>query len=400
MRYLVFSAFDVGGWPRAMTEVLNRNGVETYYVSVSRARGHDSAAFHGRPDTPWDLSDLIGRVTRTHDLRTLLERIRPSGCLATGIGANVLRRLGVDYNYWSYGSDLDAGCFWPSTPPKHSPRAWLRYAYRLALIRRARSTVRAAMAVMIAPYQRTSLREVAPGMKLFFLPHVQRTQPFDELEARRREIRPRLLARFDATHLFFSATRHYASTGSRDDARGNDDKGLDVVLQAFRTFRSSVPRTARPKLAFVRKGPDVNRTAATAAQLGLERDLVWLNEMPRSELTELYLSADACLGQFGKPVLTYSAIEPLAQGTPTASYITDPAHETPFYRTLPPVCSSRRTGVIARFLSRASSGDGQAQRMRRESWEWLQSNCSERAFCEAFVDQIGAHRKEARTWAS
>jgi hypothetical protein len=146
----------------------------------------------------------------------------------------------------------------------------------------------------------------------------------------------------------------------------------------------------------VEKGPAVGSSRAFAARLGIESDLVWAREMPRGQLADYYLAADACLGQFGRPVLTYSTIEPLAHGTPTASYIDDGTRRVPFYSTLPPVCNSLDPERVAAFLRDAAVDHGA---MRRASWEWVNANCSESAFVNAFVDRVG-RVGEATAWGS
>lgn len=398
MAYLILCTFEVGGWPRTMAEVLNRNGTKTFYVSVASGSGHDSSQFHGASFAPWDLSAGVGFLRRRSDLRAILQEIRPEGSFATGIGSDVLAREGLPYRYWSYGWDLDTACFWSAPPASVAPRPWVRYARHLAAVRRARRTIRDAHSIMVAPYQLPSLARVAPDKPMFFLPHLVPVRPFAELEDRRRHVRRRLLAQHDATHLVFSATRHQWRDLVGSASRGNDVKGIDVMLHAFSRYCASAGRGLRPKLIFVRKGLDVSSTDLLARELGISSSVVWVREMPRGQLTDYYLASDACLGQFGRPVLTHSAVEPLAHGTPTASYVDHGTRGTPFYSTLPPLCNSRDADRIASFLVAATDGDPRAVEMRRESWEWVRVNCSESAFVEAFVKSVGP--RSERKWAS
>lgn len=392
MAYLIYCSYEVGGLPYAMAEVLNRNDVETYYVSTARrARGHDSTRFHfGDVKTPWDISASVSGLGGTVGLVRRLVRVLGKlplieGCLATGSNAYLLKRTGLSYKYWSYGSDLDQMCFWPSLP-SHSlnVKAWLTYAYYISQMAHARQSIRAANAVMIAPYQHEALQRISPDHELFFLPHIVPTDGFEQILKKKSSIGGSLRHKFGASHLFFSSTRHYWGGIARSRS---DNKGNDVILRAFAKYRART-KSKSPKLVLVRKGPSVESTARLAASLGIEGDVIWIDEARRDELDAYYLGADLCFGQFGNPVLAFSAIEPLACATPVASFIGSRDEQVPLYDNAPPLCNSMDHDVIAEFMRDAIEDETKRQNLCFDSWSWANQNCSERAFARKFIDQM------------
>jgi hypothetical protein len=392
LRYLIFCSFEVGGLPYAMADLLNRNGVETYYLSLAkRARGHDSTQFHfGDADVPWNLSDKVPRMpwgVTPAQLRSILVNYKFDGCLATGSEAYLLAKAGIRYSYWSYGSDLDQLCFWPKLPSyPWKPKEWLRYFYYIFHINSARASMRGARAVWIAPYQYKALQAICPEKAMLFLPHFVPTVDFEILVEKKSQSRAKIRRRLGDCRILFSATRHY---WGENLSRHADHKGNDIVLKAFaRYLQISGNRDTR--LVLVNKGPSVEKTKQLAVSLAVEDSVIWLSEMRRQELEEYYLGADFCFGQFGNPVLTFTTIEPLACGTPTASFIEcKNGQQVPFYQEAPPLCNSLNPDEIASFIHLLMGDQTMESDWQRRSWQWVRSNCSERYFADQFVKEIG-----------
>lgn len=394
--YLIFCSFEVGGLPFRIVEILNRHGIRAYYVSVqpgqsvrAAGRAHDSTSFHfGNRHEEWDLSHLFhGRLFSGRLVTNTLERIKKdygiTHCLATGRRAYLLKRAGIPFHYWAFGSDLDQACFRPDWaigyPLWRKALAWLKF---LAVTRpEQRATMHAGEAVMIAPYQLPALERICPGKRLFFFPHFIDVKDYDKLSAGKTESRKAICAETGTDYYFFSAARHYWAGPRRHVA---DNKGNDTVLKAFAEYRKAV--SERVKLVLVNKGPDVEASRKLARELGIEGDIVWVNEMSRDKLERFYLGASACFGQFGTPVVSFAVLEPMAQATPCISYHEEVPAGVPFYGELPPMINSRDPGEIASQLVRLMSDAEYRADLEYQSWRWVKDNCSEEKFVESFLN--------------
>ncbi len=391
MSYLIFCAIEVGGLPYRMAEILNAHGVETYYASIAKPhQSHDSTQFHyGQVSAPWDLTPRFREIRRSGKrVKTLLSQIRRefnfTHVLATGQKAYLLREAGLPYNYWSFGSDLDWQVSLLSSLAYCYPWwAWPRglLAYLLLYWREARRTFTNASAVMIAPYQLAAYRRVCPDKPLFFLPHFFKIEDLETLAARKLASRRELGAKIGAARFFFSSTRQVWSGLLR---RSSDNKGNDVILRAFREYLD-LAGDREAKLVLVAKGPDVGASRALARKLNLNPRVVWAREMPRAQLDQYYQGAGLCFGQFGTPVLTFAALEPMAQANVSISYFEPVDPQVPWYAAAPPAFRSRDPREIGEFMARIAAAPREYADLCQRSWAWVKENCSEARFAAEFV---------------
>jgi glycosyltransferase involved in cell wall biosynthesis len=388
--YLIFCSFEVGGLPYAMADILNRHGVDTVYLSSARSYGHhDSRQFHyGDDRKPWDWSSRLhvsspGRGCRIGGLKRLIRESGIRHCLATGIEAWKIKAAGLDYHYWSFGSDLDQHCF---KPLFMAPLPlWRKTVSRMAFygFRRnlARRCIRRARKVMVAPYQKSSLDRIAPGKALFFFPHFLKVQPFDP-QNRSYQQGEGMHPAVKAHRFFFSSSRQ---VWSNDFDRAADQKGNDVIIRAFVEY-GRLTGDLETRLVLVRKGPDADHSQKLGRSLGLGERLTWLDEMKRDDLTRYYRHALACLGQFGTPVITGAAIEPLACGTPCISWFGHESPRVPYYDPLPPIVNvNPDPAAVASAMKRLVENREYRENLAMDSRRWVEQNCSEEAFVKAFV---------------
>jgi glycosyltransferase involved in cell wall biosynthesis len=390
MRYLIFCSFEVGGLPYRMAEILNAQGVETYYASIAKPnRGHDSTQFHyGSVHAPWDLTPRFREALGSKkQIKTLLAQMQKefhfNHVLATGHKAYLLGEAGLPYHYWSYGSDLDYLVnFFPVLLHRYS--WWIRvpiYYHLLQLRREARRAITKATAIMIAPYQIGAYRKVCPDKPLFFLPHFFKIEDLEKLGPKKLASRQELEAKMGASRFFFSSTRQVWS-GSLQ--RSADNKGNDVILRAFKEYLD-LSGDQGAKLVLVDKGPDVAASRALAQEIDIAPRVVWVGEMKRAQLDQYYRGAGLCFGQFGTPVLAFTALEPLAQANVSISAFERMDPRVPFYSEDPPIFKSREPREIAEFMARIAANPQQYADLCRRSWEWIKENCSEERFAAEFV---------------
>jgi hypothetical protein len=391
--FLIFCSFEVGGLPFKMAEILNRHGVRTLYASIDpKGAGHNSKEFHyGRQRPEWDRSALFEGMIRPDRIASALRELRRREgvgfCLATGHRSYVLRMAGIPYVYWCYGSDLDEMCFLPLRAGGYD--LWLLRQYFLKRYSKpirveCRRTMRSAEAVVIAPYQRGAYDALGLKAQLRFFPHFLELPPYEVLAGEKEESRLKIGRRIGAENFFFSAARHVWAGDRKDHF---DNKGNDVVLRIFREYLQ-LKGEADLKLVLIEKGEDVSLTRELAGELGLSERISWVKEMPRSELTEFYRGAQLCFGQVATPCLTFAALEPLAQGTPCASWFdwdSLAGTRVPNYGERPPVIDSADERVIARTAAERLSDAGKAGEWSRQSWSWVERNCSEKRFVEGFL---------------
>jgi glycosyltransferase involved in cell wall biosynthesis len=216
---------------------------------------------------------------------------------------------------------------------------------------------------------------------MFFLPHCFKTTDYQTLLEQKAQSRRIVCEQIRAERYFFSSTRHVWSGTLRDMA---DNKGNDVLLKSYAIFKR---RTGdhQSKLVLVRKGPDAGASQSLSQTLGINHDIAWTDEMRREELDRYYQGAAVCFGQFGTPVITYAALEPLANGTISISFSNDNGFPAPFYKEKPPIFSSRDPKEIAEFMVRVLARKEDYEDLSYESWLWIQNNCSEEKFVESFL---------------
>jgi len=373
-----------------MAEVLNRFGVETYYVHLGREEtGHDSTQFHyGHRKEPWYLTSRFGQIYNDSNevvrrLRQLKNEYRITHCFATGEGAYHLKLADISYHYWSFGSDLDSKCFLRTSLKNH----WLmlrliRHPLRVYGERkRARDSIAYSNSVMVSPYQIKALKEILPDINLFFLPHFFNVVDYSVL-LREKEVNKRLICKeIEADRYFFSSARHCWSGHWK---RRSDYKRNDVILQSYAKYLSFA-NNDHSKLVLVKKGPDVDASKHLSEKLGIEKHVVWVDEMKRDKLDKYYQGADLCFGHFGTPVLTYAVLEALKNGTTSISFTMEPKASVPFYTENPPIFNSKSSESIAHFMVEILNNQDRLNQQSYQSWSWIKKNCSEERFVESFL---------------
>lgn len=389
MSYLIFCSFEVGGLPYKMAEILNRYGVKVYFVSIAKdPAGHDSSQFHyGTSCEDWNLSYkfkdfLISDSKIKSKLHDIKREYYINNCFATGIKAYMLNEVGINYCYWSFGSDLDQQCFGPIWDNNYP--LWKK-CLRLPVFffthrRDARKSLRTAQGVMIAPYQIEAYDQICPGKPLFFFPHFFTITDYELLSHKKCEMKQHICAKIGAQQFFFSATRHFWS-GERTHLA--DNKGNNVIIAAFKKYME-MSGNHNVKLVMIEKGPDVAASKALSDQLNIAGNIVWLKEMKRDELNNYYLGADICFGQFGTPVLTFAALEPLVNATICISSLSENDDRIPFYQSRPPIFSSKDPAKIADFMINILANPEEYVELSYQSWLWIENNCSEEKFVDSF----------------
>jgi glycosyltransferase involved in cell wall biosynthesis len=392
MSYLVFCSFEVGAFPYMMAETLNHHGIKAYYISLAKnSFDHNSTRFHyGDTKAEWNLSSLFNKEgpdsSNVKILRDVKSRYAIECAFATGGKSYLLKQAGIDYRYWSFGSDLDLWCRFPVVPAEFPAwkRAVLHPYFMLTTCREYRKSIINATSLMIAPYQLKTYRKICPGKRLFFVSQLTRMLNNGELNRKKAESKKKICEEIGADRFFFSPARHIWIEKGRSSVH---DKGNDIVLRSFAHYLEK-SRDKKTRLILIRKGPDVRDSEKLIEELGIKDYVVWLHERRRDDIWAYYQGASVCFGQFGTPVLSYATLEPLANASPCITFAGNCEPETPFYKTMPPVFNSIDYKEIADFLCRIVSDEKYASSISYESWRWANDNCSEEKFVETFLEEM------------
>ena len=396
MSYLVFCSFEVGGLPFKMAETLNQQGIKTYYISLDQIhQGHNSTDFHyKRGQEKWDLSSLFdkGRRDSKKDIKALIRiksRYNITTCLATGHKACLLRQAKIKYAYWCFGSDLDQYCRFPFFPATYPIlKRWIRRLFYPCLLpspyEEYRKSIIEANSLMIAPYQLKSYQQLRFSKRLFLLPQLVNVMDYEDLCIKKSESKSKICNAIGAENFFFSSTRH---VWQGKNNLLSDYKGNDIILRSFARYLE-ISSDKGSRLILVRKGPDVKESEDLIQELGIDDYIVWVDEMKRDSLWVYYEGASICLGQFGTPVLTFAAVEPLSRATPCVSFFGDVNGDVPFYGMIPPVFNSNNHEEIADFMEKIRTDTGYASDASYRSWLWAKENCSAEKFAEAFLKEM------------
>jgi len=384
---LVFCSFEVGGFPFKIAEILNNHGIKTYYVAISNDAGHDSSAFHyDAIDFEWNLSGEYKGCDRklvVKQLENLKKEKKINCCFATGSSAYLLSEAGIEYYYWSYGSDLDLECFYPFNGATiYHQLVYLKYIVKKIQERiNARKSIVKAKSIMISPYQIAALDKVYPTAKRFFLPHYFESKypNFDALFKAKLNAKKELCEKYGVKSFLFSSTRHY---WYGNKAKMSDNKGNDVIVETFAEYVSLLGNR-NVALIFVAKGPDVSKTTELISKYGLSKNVYWVDEMKRSDLERYYLGSEYCFGQFGTNVLTNSVLEPLLfGGISISSDNSQPGGH--YYSELPPIINANNPKKIASLMMYMDQFDEYKRELMRKSYQWIINNCSYMSFVNAY----------------
>lgn len=303
----------------------------------------------------------------------------------TGAVALLARILRRPYIYMCTGSDLDQyskyGCniFQLQQAKEKFSKRMLRPVIKFLY----RNAIKGSNMTIIAPYQYNDICTLG-YKKLAFIPHpLEQEYLATDLDARKKNSE-KLQKEYDCTWILFSATRQEWNQSLINE---NDYKGNDIIIRSFYNFTEKM-KISDAKLFLIEKGSSVNESKKLIQKLGLEKYVVWLQPMNRKKLMEFYSGAHICFDQFSQGCLALCAVESLACGSPTVSYIGPLGREAPFYQEDPPVLNSNDPRVIANFIEKIVKDDDYRLAVERKSNEWVKQHCSYGKLVESFDNMI------------
>ncbi len=235
--------------------------------------------------------------------RDLLRRIGDCDLIQT-FGEYALWAMwaGRPYVVLSYGCDLDALPF----------KFWGPKSLALALLLR-RSYSRASAFVYALPGHRPWIERLGLENAVFD-PHAV---PIDtgRYAPLRTEERRALRRRWTQRWVFFHGVRQ---EWDGRDPRTTDCKANDRLFEGFSRFAREEPDSL---LIAVRKGRDLAASQVLVARLGIERQVLWTDELTKPEIIRMLNSVDAFCDQFSFGYYGLATLEALSCGVPALIYL-------------------------------------------------------------------------------
>lgn len=334
-----------------------------------RRAGHDARVFINRKEMAfyqpeWELPDFslerypFVEFVELDNRRLLWPGRNERDFLRRLAECDVIQTFG-EYSLWaaaagkpyvvlSYGFDLETMAFAAGSLKLLALRTMLRRAFRGA-----------ARFVYATPKDSPLVARL--GLKNAVLdPHLV---PLDteRFAPRAPEERRRLRSEWNRRLVLFHGARQEWTRGAGEHA---NQKGNDRLLRAFaRLVREVEPDSL---LIAVRKGGDLDASAALAAELGITGHIRWIEQLRKPELITMLNSVDAFCDQFAFGYYGVSTLEALSCSTPTFVYL-DPAQ---FGGGLAPPVFNGRTAdeIFSALRAFAASPDREARAAEGRRW--------------------------------
>lgn len=152
-------------------------------------------------------------------------------------------------------------------------------------------------------------------------------------------------------------------------------KNSDWLFRGFARFLRANP-DARPLLAVVEYGPDVEASKKLVAELGIERHVLWLPKMPRREIMLLLKMSDIGVGEFYvDPGVIWGGTgwEVLAAGRPLLQSFnfTQEGFESEFGQPAPPILDAKSPAELANQLTAMYLSPELRRSISQASLDWF-----------------------------
>lgn len=152
-------------------------------------------------------------------------------------------------------------------------------------------------------------------------------------------------------------------------------KNSDWMLHGLAQFVRATPK-ARPLLAIVEYGPDIEATKRLASELGLEDYILWLPKKPRREIMLLLGAADIGIGEFYiDPGVIWGGTgwEVLASGRPLIQSFnfTNDGFRSEFGHPAPQILDVKSSADFARHLEDMYASADARRALGQASLDWF-----------------------------
>jgi glycosyltransferase involved in cell wall biosynthesis len=229
------------------------------------------------------------------------------------------------YLYQSYGYDLD------QMPFKFND---LRAIVLAQLCRRA---VKKSDFIIIAPHQTGFAKRLGVDSKAKYVPYPVDCGKYRKVDS---PLRTEILKGRACGLLLFHPTRQ--EWLSED----TNNKGNDRLMRAFKIF--SARSGKKPVLVMIEKGRDLPESKRLCRELGIDKDVIWLKEVDKKRLIELYSVSDVMLDQFTLGSFGLIVLEAMSCSLPVFAYVK--GYESCYDDPLPVVSAKEPEDIAEKLL--------------------------------------------------
>lgn len=391
IKLLVLTNLNVSNVHLMIAKVLNINPMyEVKFLNTqTKVSSINDSNWYEKNDKNINLSYLTKQKSVLLLIWNIIKAILKADLvICSGSISGFVRILKKPYIYFCYGSDLDQYSKYGSSIyglNKVTQSKIRRFLYKLFVSRLYRYAIKGSRITVVAPYQYSDIKQLG-YKRLGFFPHTLEEEYLDICLQEREQKCDKLRKQYNCEWIFFSSTRHEWSDNLSNE---NDYKGNDVIIKAF-FFYTEQNIDKKAKLFLINKGTDIEKSKKLIMELNIEDKVVWLEPMNRKKLLEFYSGSHVCLDQFSKGCLALCAIEAMACGTPTVSYIGAHNEEVPFYNEIPPIFNNKDPFKISEYFGKIVNDLEFRKKIESQSFDWVKRNCSYDRFMEAFDSMINS----------
>lgn len=226
---------------------------------------------------------------------------------------------------------------------------------------------------------RQSFDEIGKPFERIGMPMVYNRDPSDcaDPSSRLRQVLGRMssadVAMFGAARQMWTRPSHIPQ-----EEWSSRTKNSDWLIRGLAEFTRNRPH-AKPLLAIVEYGPDVDATKRLVGELGVGDYVQWLPIMPRREIMLLLQACDIGVGEFYTDAgLLWGGTgwEALAAGRPLlqAFNFTDEGYQAEFGHRPPEVLDARSPSEVAWQMARIADLEDKGRAIGRASLQWFEEH--------------------------
>ena len=298
--------------------------------------------------------------------------------VCSGFSPIWIRWANKPFIFFSYGADIDqlSTQGWAGIPSQGSflQRRMVPFLIKHHL----RGSIKKASATVLSPHQIETAMRLGLG-NLHFLPHIIDTDLFKPMDYQeRQQEKEKMRKKLQCDLIFFNPSRQVWTDRAITDCKGNDK-----LLRAFAKFISVTKK--RAKLVAIEKGWDIEASKDLISKLGITDCVVWVSPMTKPEMSRFYNIADIVFDQFVLGVLALVAVESMACGTTTFSYVTE-APKGLFYPQMPPIVNACTEEEIYQGMFQLAEDENLRNDLGRKSQEWVRKHCHHEVAIHKYVE--------------
>ena len=171
-----------------------------------------------------------------------------------------------------------------------------------------------------------------------------------------------------------------------------NDKGTDILLKGFKVFKEKNPNVSI-SLILMNYGPDFNKTKKLILKLDLEKNVIFINRQPRTNILYMMKLSDIICCQFKHSWLSYGVVfEALSMSKTIMTFRDDKLYKKK-YKSLYPILNVNKQETIDKQLSKYIKNQKKYQEISKEGKRWYLKFCVKQTL-KKYTNYINAIKKK------